>query len=376
MSHNNSINPALTFSQHHQLTVFTIGFFAMGVAGLFLIDGLSQFSGSDLSKSLLISCGILFQLTESVCFISAAMLPSSHNKWRLSLLVGGVALFLFSVFVMTLAQKSAMEVGELTAQAQDEKAMFLQEQISSIDSVIQGYQANAEKQSQSIYAQSRALGQDSLNRSSELLLQKQKLSSELYALREQRQLTSMDFFTRLESITGWQAESTEFGFLSTRSLLLELVGILLMSFAAYLKAQSRSPEPGTEPVSVEDADVNPGPPLPKPGDVFMEPVVFEDEPNFDEVEPDDHSVMSFSVRRKITPPGRGKSYSDADFQSLVDKTLYLHHNSQINDLATRTIMKGLKEHFSVSLGTNVAERVRSRANQILARKKNLETLAD
>ena len=216
--------------------IFIIGLACMSVAGYFLIEGLSQFSGGHTAKRMLIVGGILFQITESVCFISASALTYHSLRWRYILFALGIVLFSFSIAVMTLAQKTALQTGEAQAQAIDEKREYIRQQISSLDEVIGSYRFNAEKQSKSIYKDSRALGQDSLNRATELEEKKLTLSEELFRLNESRRQTSSDFFQRLEEVLGLPATSTEFYFLVIRSLLLELCGIILMSFGANLRA--------------------------------------------------------------------------------------------------------------------------------------------
>ena len=105
----------------------------MSVAGYFLIEGLSQFSGSNAAKRMLIAGGILFQITESICFISASALTYHSLTWRYTLFGLGLVLFSFSIGVMTLAQKTALQTGEAQAQAIDEKRDYTRKQIDSLE---------------------------------------------------------------------------------------------------------------------------------------------------------------------------------------------------------------------------------------------------
>lgn len=216
--------------------IFAIGLACMGVAGFFLIQGLSQFAGNDASRNMLITGGVLFQITESVCFIAAAALTYHSLTWRYILFSLGSVLFVFSIGVMTLAQKTALQTGEAQASAIDEKRAHLRDQIASIENVIISYRFNAEKQSRSIYKDSRALGQDSINRAADMEERKMRLSEELFTLNQARRQTSADFFHRLQEVTGLPEKSAEFYFLVFRSLLLEMSGIILMSFGANLRA--------------------------------------------------------------------------------------------------------------------------------------------
>jgi len=226
----------ITYNKHASTFIITVGVACMIVAGYFLIEGLSQFSGNATTRNILIIGGILFQISESLCFVAAAALALHSRVWRASLFMLGCVLFLFSVAVMTLAQKTAMQSGINEADAIDEKRQYLRKQLGSLDKMIESYQYNAEKQSRSIYKDSRALGQDSINRATEIEQQKLDLSDQLFALNQERKETSVDFFNRLEEVTGLPARNTEFYFLVLRSLLIELCGILLMAFGASLRA--------------------------------------------------------------------------------------------------------------------------------------------
>ncbi len=219
--------------------IFCIGLACMTVAGYFLIEGLSQFAGGAAARQVLIVGGILFQITESICFISASALTYHSLRWRYILFTLGMVLFSFSIAIMTLAQKTALQTGEAQAQAIDEQRQQLREQIASLDQVIGSYRLNAQQQSLSIYRDSRALGQDSINRAAALEEKKSQLSTMLYNLTTERRQTSADFFQHLQEVTGLPAKATEFYFLVLRSLLLELSGIVLMSFGANLRAYNK-----------------------------------------------------------------------------------------------------------------------------------------
>lgn len=224
-----------------QVAVFAVGLSAMIVAGWYLVEGMLNFAGDKSSQRVFIAAGIIFQVTESICFVAAAALTSKSFYWRTSLFTLGTILFLFSISVMTLAQKATLQAGESQATALDSQVEALQAQIRSLDNVIGGYRLNAETQSKSIYANSRELGQDSLNRATDLELKKLNLTEKLFELNGARKQTSSDFFKQLEKVTGFPALQTEFYFLVTRSLLLELCGIVLMSFAAHLKLTNTQP---------------------------------------------------------------------------------------------------------------------------------------
>lgn len=219
-----------------QSMIFLVGVCAMAVSGWYLIEGMLHFAGDDTSKRVFIAAGIIFQITESICFIAAAALSAKKLYWRTLLFIMGSVLFVFSIGVMTLAQKAALQSGNNQALALDTQMSSIKAQIASLDNVITGYRFNADKQSKSVYANSRELGQDSLNRATELELKKIKLNEKLFELQNARKQSSSDFFGQLEKVTGWPALQSEFYFLITRSVLLELCGIMLMAFAAHLRA--------------------------------------------------------------------------------------------------------------------------------------------
>ncbi|NOZ52854.1 MAG: hypothetical protein GXP08_06880 [Gammaproteobacteria bacterium] len=240
MSNTNTVNThstAFTIARFRalQAIIFMVGLSAMAVSGWYLIEGMLHFAGDDAAKRVFIAAGIIFQITESICFISAAALTSKSTYWRISLFLLGVILFIFSITVMTLAQKALLQSGENQASALDEKIAAINAQVESLDEMIAAYQLNAKKQSQSIYASSRELGQDSLNRATELEEKKLALSNQLFSLNNARKQTSGDFFQQLEILMGLSALKMELYFLISRSLLLELCGVVLMAFAAHLK---------------------------------------------------------------------------------------------------------------------------------------------
>lgn len=207
----------------------------MIVSGWYLIEGMLHFAGDENSKRVFIAAGVIFQITESICFVAATAFTSRSWMWRGSLFTLGTILFVFSIAVMTLAQKATLQVGDSQGKALDTQIQSLEDQIKSLDNVIAGYRLNAETQSKSVFANSRELGQDSLNRATELEEKKLQLADRLFDLQKDRKQTSADFFRQLENIVGLPALKTEFYFLMIRSVLMELCGIVLMAFAAHLR---------------------------------------------------------------------------------------------------------------------------------------------
>ena len=407
-------------ARYHASLIFLVGMACMIVAGFFLIEGLSQFAGSSTTRNILIVGGILFQVTESLCFIAAAALSFHSLVWRITLFGLGCVLFLFSIGVMTLAQKTALQSGINEANAIDEKRDHIREQLASLDRMIDSYQFNAEKQSRSIYKDSRALGQDSINRASELEREKLRLSDELFNLNQTRRETSADFFSRLQDVTGLPAKESEFYFLVIRSLLLELSGILLMAFGANLRAitppankpipiinalkwhsspisqqqelalresdpapnrQVQAQEPSVAPAQaaapVEATSVQePAPaaytdeaPDPDPNPAVQdnpEP----DSPTQDylnapiEVYEDDDKVVSFkehSFSKYIEGMKRNQKQIqvEQEIQELGDLVTELFQTGKLKTFGRDPIIRALREHFSIKVGSVKAKKIQA-----------------
>ena len=155
----NSLSPPSFFANAKSATtqwaIFCVGLCAMMVSGWYLIEGMLHFAGDEASKRVFIAAGIIFQVTESICFVAATAFTTRSWLWRSSLFSLGCILFTFSIAVMTLAQKATLQSGDNQARAMDMQINAIEEQIKSLDNVIAGYRLNAEKQSNSVYANSR-----------------------------------------------------------------------------------------------------------------------------------------------------------------------------------------------------------------------------
>lgn len=334
----------------------------MAVAGYFLVQGLSQFAGSGAAKNMLIVGGILFQITESICFIAASALTYHSLRWRYILFSLGLILFSFSIGVMTLAQKTALQTGEAQAQAIDEKREHVREQIASLQQVIDSYRFNAEKQSKSIYKDSRALGQDSINRAAELEERKIALSEELFSLNSARKQTASDFFIRLEEVTGFPAKPTEFYFLVLRSLLLELSGIILMSFGANLRAYNKLVLKSDIQSSLNDnkpwfkkllsrkksSRIKPTAAATITSNAHSKTIIdFEENDSLSEENLSDSSTFFQKTSSKVSETGHQLSYLATMVMDLYDQQLL----QELNPVA---IMEGLQRYCSQNISQDTA----------------------
>ncbi|MDH5327666.1 MAG: hypothetical protein OEY58_19605 [Gammaproteobacteria bacterium] len=252
--------------------VIALGALIMVYAGYYLVLGFSQIDVAQDSKTMFVLFGVFIQCMEAVCFFGATV--TRNMAWRFALIAFGIPLFAVSVFFMTIAQMSSLEDGERQAQSVDMRATQLRDQIASLDTTIAGYRLNAEKQSQSKFAQSRALGMEALKEAQRLEDQKNQLSQELFALTQQRKTTSSDLFGQAGSAIG--VSITGYHFYLLRSFLLELGSILILSFGGYLRqaALQSSQQVSKANQRVFDAQTAPSAPMAalKPSTAPVEPV--------------------------------------------------------------------------------------------------------
>jgi hypothetical protein len=342
-----------------------VGVSCMIVAGYFLIEGLLQFGGSAAAKRMLIVAGVLFQITESLCFISSAALANHSLTWRHSMFLLGSVLFCFSIAVMTFAQKAALETGEAQAAAIDERRNDIREQLSSLDELIASYRLNAEKQSKSIYGTSRQLGQDSINKATELAKTKMEFSQKLFKLNESRRQTSLDFFEKLQQITGLEATQTEFWFLFSRSFLLEICGIMLMSFGAYLFSiraaiNTQQNQPKNRSTTKKRSKVS----KKKKPNIKSEKIrenklkaAYAGGNNVSLLRP----VANLEPNKELTeqPPNDDlERYAERKvLESYAEKIAALYQSSRLKTLSREDVQKSLQDHHEIQIDQLKAERV-------------------
>ncbi|MDH5327619.1 MAG: hypothetical protein OEY58_19370 [Gammaproteobacteria bacterium] len=223
--------------------VLVCGAVSMICAAFFLIKGLSSGSFGSATNVLIIGA-IVLQVSEVILFLLAStdVLGQHSRLGRAGFFSLGCSLFLFSVFIMTMAQSTSLQTGVREAAANDSQRLRLEQQLESLTSIIDSYRKNADTQSQSVYANSRALGQDSINRAVELEQKKFAILEQLGQLDRSRKESSSDFFLRLESLTGIQQGYWGIAFLVTLSLLFEVIGIVLITTAVKLMSGYFSPD--------------------------------------------------------------------------------------------------------------------------------------
>lgn len=362
-----------SFLRFIRFLIFPIGVSCMVVAGYFLIQGFLQIGGNDSAKNMWIVLGILFQIGESACFVSAAAFTNHSLYWRYSALGFGILLFMMSIGVMTLAQKTAMFAGENQATAVDQQRNHIQSQIDSLDELIASYRLNAEKQSQSIYAQSRALGQESLNKAAELEEKKLVLSNELFALTVSRKQTSMDFFTKVEGMFGYDAQKTEFAFYVARSLFVEGLGIFLMALGAHQYSRNNHMFSNTEGVTIQKMATN-------KRNVKKKKVASKKNKNSVGSEPPANDIKIAEERDEAKEASRGSVVTfpskktelstelvdvDNDIEDYTNKILALRSKEKINRFGRESIRKALNEHHNIQIGSAKAKEVAERVKKFL-----------
>ncbi|MDH5665029.1 MAG: hypothetical protein OEY10_01875, partial [Nitrosopumilus sp.] len=227
----------LDVSPYTYRAFFLLGLVGICVSGYLLVTGLSHFSANDSARNTFIVGGIFFQILETVCFVTVTSIPGIHRPWKYALIALGVSFFIFSISIMTIAQKATVYGGENETKAIDNELAQLNSQLKTIDSIIESFQANAGKQSKSIYAESRELGREALLDATHLIEKKEKLIGQISELQRDRKETAAGFFVQVENIVGFDARSIEFEFYFIRSLFFEISGIFCFAFGGYLRAR-------------------------------------------------------------------------------------------------------------------------------------------
>lgn len=354
-----------SFLRFIRFLIFPIGVSCMIVAGYFLIQGFLQISGNESASTMWIVLGILFQIGESACFVSAAAFTNHSMLWRYSALGFGILLFLMSIGVMTLAQKTAMFAGENSASAIDQQREQINAQISSFDELIASYRLNAEKQSKSIYAESRKLGQESLNKAMELEERKMALSSKLFMLSSKRKQTSMDFFTRIEEMFGYDAQKTEFAFYVARSLFVEGLGIFLMALGAHQYSRHSHVVVELDKAQAKNTIVKKRSKTRKfINKSFQEELKQESDHHLGQNNSrvvSQGSVVSFPASKAELSTNN----SNDEIEDFASKILSLYRQNKIDRFGRESIRKALNEHYDIQIGSARAQEVAARVKKLL-----------
>lgn len=346
-------NQVLIFSAHHRAVIFLVGFACMVLSGYFLVIGLSQFAVNESIKVILAASAVTLQIAESACFMIAAAMPSPFKKIRAALFVGGSIIFIFSIAVVTVAQKAVFQESEVSANANDTMKKNIEGQIANLDATIASYRLNGEKQSRSIYPESRAKGQESLDEATKLMEKREALSEQLFELQKQRSVTGMDVYRKLEKVLRIDAENIELGYILVRSLLLETIGVLFLSLPGYLKtleptAPEKKParrEREKKPQKLESGD--------KPSPQQTLPPT-----------PPDNRITSINSRRPIQKPATKNRYPERDIVAMAEKIIVLLDEGKIKRTGRDAVITALSEYHDISIGTGPAMRVSEKVKQL------------
>lgn len=345
-------NQVLIFSARHRAVIFLVGFACMVLSGYFLVIGLSQFAVNESVKVILAASAVTLQIAESACFMIAAAMPSPFKKIRAALFAGGSIIFIFSIAVVTVAQKAVFQESEVSANASDTMTKNIEGQIANLDATIASYRLNGEKQSRSIYPESRAKGQESLDKAAKLTEKQEALSAKLFDLQKQRSVTGMDVYHKLEKILGIDAENMELGFIVVRSLLLETIGVLFLSLPGYLKTLTpTAPENKPEKREPEEKPKKPEEPSKATPKTIMP------------AKPDNR-ITSINSRRPIKKPGKNKQYPERDILAMAEKMLILLDQGKIKSAGRDTVISALAEHHDIRIGAGPAMRVVEKVKEL------------
>lgn len=218
--------------------LYFIGFISMLTASYLVINSFTLLAGEN-DKWIFIIVGIVIQVSEAIVFPIFSSLPNNHRISKSILLITGFLLVTVSITGMVFSQIH-------TFAAQDNAQSNLNEQISRLNSSVneinrtkESYLDNSKKQSASVYRESRALGQDSINRAAELDEKKRVLEEELKPLIKLKNSATDNTFAKLEKTLNIPKEDIEFYFVILRAVVLEFCGIIWLSLAASLIAQGK-----------------------------------------------------------------------------------------------------------------------------------------
>ena len=341
--------------------LFLLGCSIMCVSGYFFAVGLSTFASKPEYKTIYVLSAILFQLSEASCFSLLASLPSQYKKIKFSLLIGGMIIVAFSIITMIFSQKAISEESLKNATDQDDKSANIQKQIDNIDKTIAAYRQNAEQQSKSIYKESRAAGQESLNISMKLMERRDKLVQEKFNVDKNRQVTNIDVYDKLGRNIGVGKDILDTSIISVRSIMLEFFGVFFLSIASFLIRETYSKQTESiPPVSnIHISDI--------PESFVGYPIIQKqtDSPVEEKKiieytrkqEKSTQQVIPINAGRIIKKPPPNTKYPESDIITMAEKILLLKHHGKIKNIVRDSVIKSLNEHCNIKIGSTTAMRV-------------------
>jgi hypothetical protein len=185
----------------------------------------------------------------------------------------------------------------------------------------------------------------------------------LFALNQTKQHTSSQFFKQIETVTGLPALETEFYFLVIRSLLLELCGIVLMSFSAFLLSSLRSQETSHLPVAVSAE---------KPISESERKRVKTNKSVFatklpDKTKPDSSWAAKYinALREKHHRDEPPVENIDSEQNELLTLVVDLYRTGKLNNLEIEGIISVLKKQLSKNIQPSTAEIIQRLAKKRL-----------
>lgn len=275
-------SPMRRYVSIESVGLFVLGGMLIGLASAFTIDGMRMYITNSLTLWMWVITALACQACEAVFFVKATN-PGMPAKTRVYLGALAAAFFLFGIYLMTFGQYvqwlediAAAEAKFQTqnAPAQQRKAARgaldstiadVERQVSQKHQIIDSYRINADRQSQSIYRDSRQSAQSMLEKIRIEEQEMKKLFEQLSDLRQQRAAMNLSEVPAQATILQIDQQLTQqvdikFFVLLARSLLIEIGAITLLALAARAvrqnKAQSedrRSLSPSTSDVSADNS---------------------------------------------------------------------------------------------------------------------------
>lgn len=122
-----------------------IGLASSALTGYFFVLGILRSEGDPYAQVALSASGVLLILAELAAFYAASRLPKAVLKeWRRGLLVFGVVLLMYEIYVMSFTQMLLLKNADLAASANTPRIELLQKEILRYQDSANLYRKNAE----------------------------------------------------------------------------------------------------------------------------------------------------------------------------------------------------------------------------------------
>lgn len=233
------------------LLAAVIGLASSAVTTQFFILGLERTEANTLARNVLISAGILMIVTELASFGLSALLPKKllrALRWRL--IACGFVLLSFEGYTIYVTQVTLEKSSESISNSVSTRMANLRASIASKRKTVAGLRANADGQSRSVFASSRAAGGAALLQAIETERQIEPMAAELASIEAGKTTT----------ITEAIGERGMMIYSVSRALLISAMGLFMFSASGSLlraaadarpsrPARATAPETATQKTS-------------------------------------------------------------------------------------------------------------------------------